>query len=75
MKDDYKQGDRVRILPNSTLPEGLGTICGIACAGAATIGKTWIVCPDKIPGEFTHVPLFSVMLEPVTLNVTSVAKE
>jgi hypothetical protein len=73
MKDDYKQGDRVKLLPNSSL-SGLGTIRGVATNGAATIGRSWIVELDVRYGRalpFSHVVLFSNMLEPVTMNVDS----
>jgi len=76
MKDNYRQGDRVKILPNSSIIEGLGIICGVsvngisvlgkAVLGKAVLGKGWIVKPDKqIEGyEYSHVVLFSNMLEP-----------
>jgi hypothetical protein len=66
MKDNYKQGDRVKTLLNSTLSEGFGTICGIATTGNPFVGKSWIVKPDDpiLGYEYSHIVLFSNMIEP-----------
>ena len=68
MKDDYKQGDRVKFLPSSTL-KGTGIVCGKATTGAAGVGKSWIIQPDSplpVSYGYSHCILFSNMIEPVS---------
>ena len=62
--DELKQDQRVEFRLDESI-NGFGKVCGISSSGVTLGGRTYIIEPDEMISDFSHIAIMEIFLNPI----------